>query len=125
LFMAYAHVGHDCFIGNNVVIVNSVLLAGEVEVGDWAIIGGATAVQQFSKIGSHVYIGGFCQVRKDVPPFVKAAREPLSYIGVNSVGLRRRNFSNEVIYAIQDIYRYLYQSDMNHSVAVDFIETNM
>ncbi len=125
LFMAYAHVGHDCFIGNNVVIVNSVNLAGEVEVGDWAIIGGDTAVQQFAKIGAHTYIGGCCQVRKDVPPFVRAAREPLSYIGVNSVGLRRRNFTNELIYSIQEIYRYLYQSDMNHSVAIDYIENTL
>lgn len=125
LFMAYVHVGHDCIVGDNVVIVNSVLLAGEVEVGDWAIVGGATAVQQFARIGAHTYIGGCSQVRKDVPPFVRAAREPLSYIGINSVGLRRRNFSNETIYAIQDMYRYIYQSDMNISSGVSYIETNM
>ncbi len=125
LFMAYVHVGHDCIIGNNVVIVNSVNLAGEVEVGDWAIIGGGTNVQQFSKIGAHTYIGGCSQVRKDVPPFVKAAREPLSYIGINAVGLRRRNFPNEIIYSIQEMYRYLYQSDMNHSVAINYIEKNI
>ena len=125
LLMAYSHVGHDCVIGDNVVIVNSVLLAGEVEVGDWAILSGATAVRQFVRIGEHTYIGGCSQVRKDVPPFVKAAREPLSYVGINSVGLRRRNYSNETIYKIQEMYRYIYQSGMNHSTAVKYIEDNM
>ena len=125
LIMAYAHVAHDCLIGNNVVIVNSVNLAGEVEIGDWSIISGAAAVRQFVHIGAHVYIGGYTQVRKDVPPFVRAAREPLSYIGVNSVGLRRRNFSNETIYAIQEMYRRIYQSDMNHSSAIANIEETM
>lgn len=125
LLMAYAHVGHDCVIGNNAIIVNSVLLAGEVEIGDWSIISGATAVRQFVRIGAHTYIGGCSQVRKDVPPFVKAAREPLSYVGINSVGLRRRGYTNETIYSIQEIYRYIYQSGMNHSTAVKYIETNM
>ena len=124
LFMAYVHIGHDCVIGNNVVIVNSVLLAGEVEVDDWAIIGGATAVQQFVRIGAHTYIGGCSQVRKDVPPFVRAAREPLAYIGINSVGLRRRSFAVETIRSIQDMYRCIYQSEMNHSTAVNHIEAN-
>jgi UDP-N-acetylglucosamine acyltransferase len=125
LIMAYAHVAHDCVIGNNVVIVNSVQIAGEVEVGNWSIISGATAVRQFVRIGEHVYIGGYCQVRKDVPPFVRAAREPLSYIGINSVGLRRRGFSNDTIYAIQEMYRRIYQSGLNHSSALENIETTM
>jgi len=125
LVMAYAHIAHDCIVGNNVVIVNSVLLAGEVEVGDYAIISGATAVRQFVRIGAHTYIGGYSQVRKDVPPFCRAAREPLSYVGINSVGLRRRNFSNETIYAIQDMYRHIFQSDMNISNALAFIEENV
>jgi UDP-N-acetylglucosamine acyltransferase len=125
LLMAYVHVGHDCIIGNGCVIVNSVLLAGEVEVGDFAIIGGASAVMQFTRIGAHTYIGGFSQIRKDVPPYVRAAREPLCYIGINSVGLRRRGFSNETIYAIQDMYRHIYQSDMNTSQALDHIEATM
>lgn len=125
LIMAYAHVAHDCIIGNNVVIVNSVLLAGEVEVGDYAIISGATAVRQFARIGAHTYVGGYSQVRKDVPPFCRAAREPLSYIGINSVGLRRRGFSNETIYSIQDMYRHIFQSDMNISNALAHIEQNI
>ncbi|HEY4788121.1 MAG TPA: acyl-ACP--UDP-N-acetylglucosamine O-acyltransferase [Bacteroidales bacterium] len=125
LLMAYVHVGHDCIIGSNVVIVNSVLLAGEVEVDDWAIIGGATAVQQYTRIGAHTYIGGCSQVRKDVPPFVRAAREPLSYIGINSVGLRRRSYTTDTIHSIQDMYRYIYQSEMNHSAAINYIESNI
>lgn len=125
LIMAYAHVAHDCEIGNNVIIVNSVLLAGEVEVGDWAIVSGGSAVRQFARIGEHAFISGCSQVRKDVPPFVRAAREPLSYVGINSVGLRRRGFTNEQIYAIQDMYRYIFQSEMNHSAAITYIEANM
>jgi UDP-N-acetylglucosamine acyltransferase len=125
LLMAYVHLGHDCVIGNSCVIVNSVQLAGEVEVGDYAIIGGATAVMQFTRIGSHTYIGGCSQVRKDVPPFVRAAREPLCYVGINSVGLRRRGFSNESIYGIQDMYRMIYQSDLNTSQAMEQIESTM
>jgi UDP-N-acetylglucosamine acyltransferase len=125
LIMAYAHIAHDCVIGNNVVIVNSVQIAGEVEIGNWSIISGATAIRQFVRIGEHVYIGGYCQVRKDVPPYVRAAREPLAYIGINSVGLRRRGFSNDTIYAIQEIYRRIYQGGMNHSTALENIETTM
>jgi UDP-N-acetylglucosamine acyltransferase len=108
LIMAYCHVAHDCHIGCNVVIANAVNLAGHVEIGDYAIIGGMSAVQQFVKIGCHTYIGGGTMVRKDVPPYVKAAREPLSYMGVNTVGLRRRNFAEVDIQSIQDIYRILF-----------------
>jgi UDP-N-acetylglucosamine acyltransferase len=97
LVMAYVHIAHDCIIGNNVIIVNSVGLAGEIEIGDWAIIGGMTAVHQFVRIGTHAMVGGGSLVRKDIPPFVKASREPLSYVGVNSIGLRRRQYSNEKI----------------------------
>ncbi len=125
LVMAYVHVGHDCIIGNNVILVNAVSIAGEVEIGDWAIIGGGTLVHQFSKIGEHVMVSGGSLIRKDVPPFVKAGREPLSYAGINSVGLRRRGFTNEAIYAVQEMYRHIYQSDMNISNALNFIESNM
>ncbi|HEX2935125.1 MAG TPA: acyl-ACP--UDP-N-acetylglucosamine O-acyltransferase [Bacteroidales bacterium] len=125
LVMAYVHIGHDCIIGNNVILVNAVSIAGEVEIGDWAIIGGGTLVHQFSKIGEHVMVSGGSLIRKDVPPFVKAGREPLSYAGINSVGLRRRGFTNEAIYAIQEMYRHIYQSDMNVSNALNFIESNM
>jgi UDP-N-acetylglucosamine acyltransferase len=122
LIMAYAHVAHDCIIGNHVILANSVQLAGHISIGDYANIGGMSAVQQFVKIGKHTYIGGCSQIRKDVPPFIKAAREPLSYAGINSVGLRRRGYSNEKIAEIQEIYRYIYLKGFNNSEAVNQIE---
>lgn len=125
LVMAYAHIAHDCIIGNYVILANSVQLAGHIHVGDYANIGGMTAVQQFVKIGKHAYIGGCSQVRKDVPPFVKAAREPLSYAGVNSVGLRRRNFTNEQIAEIQNIYRYVFLKGLNNTDSVNLIEIEL
>lgn len=125
LLMAYSHVAHDCVIGNNVILANSVNLAGHIEVGDWAILEGLVAVQQFIKIGSHAFIAGGSLVRKDVPPFVKAGREPLSYIGVNSVGLRRRGFSAETIQHIQDIYRLLFVRGFNVTKALQFIEAEL
>ncbi|GHT79324.1 acyl-[acyl-carrier-protein]--UDP-N-acetylglucosamine O-acyltransferase [Bacteroidia bacterium] len=118
LLMSYVHIAHDCQIGNHCIIVSHAGVAGEVEVGDWAIIAGGALVHQFVRIGSHVMIAGASKVRKDVPPFVKAGRDPLTYAGVNSLGLRRRGFPNEKIFELQDIYRVLYQSDLNHSDAL-------
>lgn len=125
LLMAYVHIAHDCMVGNNVILVNNTQLAGEVIVDDWAILAGMVAVHQFCHIGSHVMIAGGSLVRKDVPPFIKAGREPLSYVGINSIGLRRRNYSNEKITEIQDIYRYIYQKGLNTSQAVEIIEAEM
>jgi UDP-N-acetylglucosamine acyltransferase len=125
LLMAYVHVAHDCIIGNNVVISNSVQLAGHIEIQDYVNIGGTSAVQQFVKIGTSAFVSGGTLVRKDVPPFVKAAREPLAYCGINSVGLRRRGFSNEKINEIQEIYRNIYLRGMNNADAVDLIEIEM
>ncbi|WP_159518705.1 acyl-ACP--UDP-N-acetylglucosamine O-acyltransferase [Sunxiuqinia indica] len=125
LIMAYVHIAHDCVVGNNVIIVNSTLLAGEVIVDDWAIIGGMSGIHQFCHIGSHVMISGGSLVRKDVPPFIKAGREPLSYVGINSIGLRRRTFNNEKIREIQEIYRYIYQKGLNTAQAVEIIEAEM
>ena len=125
LLMAYVHVAHDCIIGSNVILGNNTQLAGEVIVDDWAIISGMTGVHQFCRIGSHVIIGGGSLVRKDVPPFIKAGREPLSYVGINSIGLRRRNISNEKIREIQDVYRYIYQKGLNTAQAVEIIEAEM
>jgi len=125
LIMAYAHIGHDCIIGNNVILGNTCQLAGHVLIDDYAIFGGACAVQQFSKIGAHAYIGGGSLVRKDVPPFTKAAREPLSYAGINTVGLRRRGYSNEKIAEIQEIYRFLFLKGHNISKALDLIENEL
>ena len=122
LLMAYVHIAHDCFVGDHCVMANLVTLAGEVKVGDYTVIGGLAAVHQFVAIGEHVMIGGTAKVRKDVPPFIKADRDPLAYVGVNSIGLRRRGFPHEKISEIQDLYRILYQSDMNNSDAVMIIQ---
>jgi UDP-N-acetylglucosamine acyltransferase len=122
LLMAYVHIAHDCIIGNNVILANSVNVAGHVTIGDWAILEGYVGVSQFIHIGAHSFVAGQCGVRKNVPPFVKAAREPLAYVGVNSVGMRRRGFSNESILQIEDIYRTLYVKGLNVSNAVDVIE---
>lgn len=122
LIMAYAHIGHDCIIGNNCILGNTVQLAGHVLIDDFAIFGGACAVQQFSKVGAHAYIGGGSLVRKDIPPFTKAAREPISYAGINTVGLRRRGFDQEKINEIQDIYRYIFLKGMNISKAIEKVE---
>ncbi len=122
LLMAYVHVGHDCILKNNIIISNSTNVAGEVEIGDFAVISAAVQIHQFVKIGAHVMISGGTLVRKDVPPFVKAAREPISYVGINSIGLRRRGFDNGTISNIQNIYRILYNSNSNTSVAINKIE---
>jgi len=125
LIMAYVHIAHDCKVGNNTILGNNTQLAGEVVVDDWAIISGMSGVHQFCRIGSHVMIGGGSRVIKDVPPYIKAGREPLSYVGINSIGLRRRNITNEKIREIQDIYRYLYQKGLNTSQAAELIEAEM
>ena len=125
LIMAYAHIAHDCVVGNNCIIVNSVALGGHVTIGDYAIIGGLSAVHQFVSIGKHAMVSGGSLIRKDVPPFVKAAREPLSFVGINSIGLRRRGFSNEKIAEIQTIYRILFQKNNNNTQAILKIETEI
>jgi UDP-N-acetylglucosamine acyltransferase len=122
LLMAYVHIAHDCEIGNNVILANSVNVAGHVVIEDWAILEGYVGVSQFVHIGAHAFIAGQCGARKNVPPFVKAAREPLAYVGVNSVGLRRRGFTNETIQQVEDIYRTLYVKGLNVTNAVDVIE---
>lgn len=125
LIMAYVHIGHDCLIGNSCILGNTTQLAGHVIIDDYAIFGGACAVQQFAKVGAHAYIGGGSLVRKDIPPFVKAAREPVSYAGINSVGLRRRGYTNEQINEIQEIYRHIYLKGLNNSEALDKIEVEL
>ncbi len=122
LLMAYVHVAHDCLIGNNCILVNTVQVAGHVTIEDWAIIGGASALHQFVKVGAHVMLSGGSLVRKDVPPFTKAAREPLAYAGINTVGLRRRGFTSEKIIEIQEIYRYIFLKGMNNKKALEAIE---
>jgi UDP-N-acetylglucosamine acyltransferase len=122
LLMAYVHVAHDCLVGNNVIIANSVNLAGHVIIEDHVILEGLVAIQQFVRIGAHAFITGGSLVRKNVPPYTKAAREPLQYVGINSVGLRRRGFSNERILEIEDIYRTLYVKGHNVTNALAIIE---
>lgn len=125
LLMAYSHVAHDCILGDHVILANSVQLAGHVEVGDYAIIGGMSGASQFSKVGAHTYIAGSSVISKDVPPFIKAGRSPISYAGVNSVGLQRRGYSSESINGILEVYRYIYNKGYNTSQALDHIEQSL
>lgn len=125
LIMAYSHIAHDCVVGDHAILANSAQVAGHVIIGDYAILGGLSAVHQFVKIGPHTMISGGSLVRKDVPPYTKAAREPLSYEGVNSIGLRRRGFATEKIAEIQEIYRTLFVRGYNNSEAIRRIETQM
>lgn len=125
LLMAYVHVAHDCQIGNRVILANNVNLAGHVLVEDYAILEGLVGVQQFIKIGAHSFVAGGSLVRKSVPPYVKAAREPLSYAGVNSVGLSRRGYTEKQIRAIHDIYRILFVKGTNMAQSIEIIETTI
>lgn len=125
LLMAYVHVAHDCIIGNNCILANNANLAGHVEIDDFAILGGATNFQQYCKIGRHVIVSGGCLVNKDIPPFVRAARHPTTYAGVNSVGLRRRGFNTAQINQILDVYRILYIRGYNTSTAIKMIESEV
>jgi len=124
LLMAYSHVGHDCHVGNNCILGNGAGLAGEVKIHDWAILSAAVLVHQFSRVGAHVIIGGGAKVRVDVPPFIKADREPLCYLGLNTVGLTRRGFEKERIDEIHNMYRAVYQAGMNISQALEYIDKN-
>ena len=125
LIMAYSHIAHDCIVGNNCIFSNNSTLAGHITLGNYVILAGFVTVHQYCTIGDHAFVAGGSLVRKDVPPFVKAAREPLSYVGINSVGLRRRGFSSEKITEIQTIYRLLFQKKYNNSQATGIIEAEM
>ena len=125
LIMAYCHIAHDCLVGDGSIFSNNSTLAGHVTIGKNVVLAGMVAVHQFVSIGNHAFVTGGSLVRKDVPPFVKAAREPLSYVGINSVGLRRRGFEADKIREIQNIYRILYQKNYNNSQAASIIEAEM
>lgn len=125
LIMAYSHIAHDCVIGNNCIMSNNTQIAGHVTLGDHSILAGMCAVHQFVKIGQHAFVAGGSLVSKDVPPFIKAGRSPLSYAGVNSVGLRRRGFSIDKINHILDIYRNIFNKSLNTSQALNFIEEEL
>lgn len=125
LIMAYAHVAHDCVIGNRVILVNGVSIAGEVEIGDWAILGGHVAIHQFVKIGRHVMISGGSLIGKDIPPYVIVGQFPAQFVGLNSVGLRRRGFTSDDMTLLQDIYRILFKSGLNFSNACSKISSDL
>ena len=122
LIMAYCHVAHDCILHNNVIMSNACQIAGEVEIEDFAVIGGGTLVHQFTHIGPHIMLQGGSHVNKDIPPYAMVGREPITYIGINVVGLRRRGFTAEQLGRIQETYRYIYFSDLNNSDALQRIE---
>lgn len=124
LIMAYCHIAHDCLVGDNCIFSNNTTLAGHITIGDFVVLAGMVAIHQFVKVGSHAFVTGGSLVRKDVPPYVKAAREPLSYAGINSVGLRRRGFTEDKINEIQDIYRTLFIRNYNVTKALDIIEAD-
>lgn len=125
LIMAYCHVAHDCLLGNNIIMSNATQLAGEVEIDDFAIVGGGTLVHQFTRIGSHVMIQGGSKINKDIPPYIIAARDPIAFCGINSVGLNRRGFTPEQIHTIQEAYRILNQNGLNTTQALEHIEATM
>ncbi len=125
LLMAYTHLGHDCILGNNIIIANSGNLAGHITIEDHVIIEGIVAAQQFVNIGAHAFIAGASLVRKSVPPYIRVAREPLQFIGVNTVGLARRGLSKEVIKNIEDIYRIIFVRGHNISNALEIVETEI
>ncbi len=124
LLMAYVHVAHDCIVGDHCIMVNGASAAGEVEIGDWAIVGGLVGIHQFVHIGKHVMVAGGIIVRKDVPHYVKVARETNTFTGVNALGLRRRNFTKEQIDEIHNIYRVVYQQNMNNAQAIEHLKNN-
>jgi len=123
LLMAYAHVAHDCRIGDNVIMANAVQLGGHVNVGDWAIIGGGTVVHQFCKVGAHVMVGGGFRITQDLVPFALAAGYPLKVLGVNKVGLERRGFQKETVSALERTFRYLFRGKLNTSQAVEKVRS--
>ncbi len=125
LIMAYCHVGHDCYLGNNIIISNATMLAGEVVVDDFATISGGVLVHQFSHIGAHVMIQGGARVPKDVPPYITAGRDPLCFVGLNSIGLRRKGYNVEQIDRIQHIYRLIYQSGLNITQGIEQVEKDL
>lgn len=125
LIMAYTHIAHDCIVGNHCILSNNTQMAGHGIVGDWAIVGGMVAIHQFVRIGQHAFISGGSLIGKDIPPYIKAGRNPLSYAGVNSVGLKRRGFSLDRINHILDIYRSIYNKSMNISQALEYIEEEL
>ena len=125
LIMCYTHLGHDCIVGNNVIIANNGSLAGHITVEDFVVIEGVVAAQQFVRIGAHSFVAGASLVRKSIPPYVRVAREPLQFIGVNTIGLNRRGFDKDMIKQIEDIYRIIFVRGHNLSNALEIVENEM
>lgn len=125
LMMAYSHVAHDCILGNNIILANNVSVAGEVEIEDWAIMGGHSAVHQFCRIGAHAMISGGCMITKDAPPYAVVGRNPVTYHGLNVVGLRRRGFNIDDITTIKNVYQSLYFGGRNYTDACNYIKETM
>lgn len=125
LIMAYSHIAHDCVVGDNVIISNASQIAGEVKIDHHAVIGGGSLIHQFCHVGAHVMMQGGSLVNKDIPPYIVCARNPISYAGINVVGLRRRGFSSEEISTLQEIYRYIFSSDLNTTDAILAVEQNV
>jgi UDP-N-acetylglucosamine acyltransferase len=119
LLMSYAHVAHDCVLGDHVIVSNAVNMGGHVTIGDWAIVGGLTAIHQFVRVGPHAFVGGAARVQKDVPPYVKAAGSPLALYGLNSVGLQRRGFPDQVRSELKKAYRLVFNSSYNVTQALE------
>jgi len=125
LIMCYTHIGHDTIVGNNVIVANNGSLAGHITIEDYAILEGVVAAQQFVRIGRHAFVAGASLVRKSVPPYIRVAREPLQFIGVNTIGLSRRGFDKDTIKQIEDIYRIIFVRGHNISNALDIVESEM
>lgn len=125
LLMAYVHIAHDCMIGNNVILANAINMAGHVTIEDFASVGGMTPIHQFVRIGRYSFIGGGLRVPKDVPPYILAADEPLTYEGINRVGLSRRGFSAQTLLQLRRAYKLIYRSNLNVSQAITEIENTM
>ncbi len=124
LLMAYVHVAHDTFIGNNVIVAVGVALAGHMDIEDHVIIEGLAGAQQFVRVGSHAFVAAGSLIRQNVPPFIKCAREPLTYIGINAIGLRRRGWEEESIKEIENIYRTIYIHNTTIKAGIDKVEAN-
>lgn len=122
LVMAYAHIAHDCRIGNHVILSNAVNMGGHVEIGDWVAVGGLTAIHQFVRIGRHAFVGGASRLPQDVPPYLMVAGNPCASHGPNSVGLRRRGFDDDTLKALRRAYRQIFHSDLNIGDALDALE---
>ncbi|WP_309943432.1 acyl-ACP--UDP-N-acetylglucosamine O-acyltransferase [Aureibacter tunicatorum] len=125
LLMAYVHVAHDCIIGDRCIVANAVQIAGHCTINEWAIIGGTTAIHQFVTIGKHAMVAGGARLGKDVPPYVLTTRVPAGFAGVNTLGLRRRGFSNDKIREIQEVYKAFYEEGRNITQSISFVEENV